>query len=208
MTARSHAGRRQHCDTEIPGDIIDRTVDIMIEITYFELLIFITIAWIIYRIIAGIKAGKVSPAEEAKMLMVYICIIVIARIVDFPWHHVNGKIDTMKFDSSKLIPFRINAVPFVNLLEVYDGWRLNIIGNITMFIPVGIVWPICFKKLDTAGKTILAGAGFSLFIEITQLLLYERCSDIDDLILNTTGVAIGALICFGCRKLSSMKRSR
>ncbi|HCW04256.1 MAG TPA: hypothetical protein DGK91_06850 [Clostridium sp.] len=74
-----------------------------------------------------------------------------------------------------------------------------------MFIPVGIVWPICFKKLDNIGKAILAGAIFSLLIEISQLLFYERCSDIDDLILNTAGVAIGALIYFGCKKLRGRK---
>ena len=74
-----------------------------------------------------------------------------------------------------------------------------------MFILVGIVWSICFKKLDTIGKTILAGLGFTLLIEITQLFFYERCSDIDDIILNTTGVAIGSLIYCGCKKLSVRK---
>lgn len=107
----------------------------------------------------------------------------------------------MKFDASKVIPPWVNLVPIVHLFDIYDGWQMNIIGNITMFIPVGIVWPICFKKIDTIGKTILAGTGFSLLIEITQLFFYERCSDIDDLILNTTGVAIGALIYFKYKKL-------
>jgi glycopeptide antibiotics resistance protein len=77
---------------------------------------------------------------------------------------------------------------------------MNIIGNIAMFIPVGIIWPICFKKLDNIGKTILAGAGFTLLIELSQLFCYGRHTDIDDLILNTTGVAIGAVIVFAIRK--------
>lgn len=84
---------------------------------------------------------------------------------------------------------------------------MNIIGNITMFIPVGIVWPFCFKKIGTIGKTILAGAGFSLFIEITQLLFYERCSDIDDILLNTAGVAIGAFIYFKMSTRATLRRS-
>lgn len=140
------------------------------------------------------------------MMMVYICIIVIARIVNFPWHHVNGQIGTMKFDASRIIPPWVNLVPIVHLFDIYDGWQMNIIGNITMFIPVGIVWPVCFKKLNTIGKAILAGAGFSLFIEISQLLFYERCSDIDDILLNTAGVTVGALIFFGCKKLRARKR--
>lgn len=173
----------------------------MLEITYWELLIVITIVWVIIRVLTGIKNKKVSFSREAQMMMVYICIIVIERIVNFPLHHVNGQIGTMKFDVSKVIPPWVNLVPIVHLFDVYDGWLINIIGNITMFIPVGIVWPICFKKIDTIGKTILAGAGFTLFIEITQLFFYERCSDIDDILLNTAGVAIGALIYFECKKL-------
>lgn len=112
----------------------------------------------------------------------------------------------MKFDASRIIPPWVNLVPIVHLFDIYDGWQMNIIGNITMFIPVGIVWPVCFKKLNTIGKAILAGAGFSLFIEISQLLFYERCSDIDDILLNTAGVAVGALIFFGCKKLRARKR--
>lgn len=177
----------------------------MIEITYWEIVVFISIIWVILRVLTGIRNKKVSFLREAQMMMVYICIIVITRIVNFPWHHVNGQIGTMKFDISRVIPPWVNLVPVVHLFDIYDGWQMNIIGNITMFIPVGIVWPICFKKLDSIGKTILAGVGFSLLIEITQLFFYERCSDIDDILLNTTGVAIGALIYFACRKLHAPK---
>ena len=94
----------------------------------------------------------------------------------------------------------INIIPFYFLVDRYPGWKMNIIGNIAMFIPVGIVWPICFKKLDTIGKTILAGAGFTLFIELTQLFCLGRHTDVDDLLLNTFGVAIGACIVFMTRR--------
>ena len=169
------------------------------EVTYIEVFVLITILWILNRVLIGIKSKEVSLKRELLMLMVYICIVVISRIVYFPWHHVNGHIGTMKFDSEKLIPLRINLIPVKHLFDRYDGWQMNIIGNISMFIPVGIVWPVCFKKLNNFGKTLLAGALFSLVIEITQLPFYERCSDVDDIILNTGGVAIGALIYFVCK---------
>ena len=69
-----------------------------------------------------------------------------------------------------------------------------------MFIPVGIVWPICFKKLDSVWKTVRTGAVMIGFIEVSQLLFYGRCSDVDDFILNTIGVMTGALIYFGIKK--------
>jgi glycopeptide antibiotics resistance protein len=64
-----------------------------------------------------------------------------------------------------------------------------------MFIPVGIIWPIAFKELDTPARAIAAGAGFSLLIEILQLPFFDRVSDVDDLLLNTLGFAVGYGIC-------------
>lgn len=178
----------------------------MFEITYGEMFAFITVIWVIARAVCAAKNKKVSVAREAQLLLVYVCLVVIARFVYFPLHRVDGHIETLKFDSSKVFPLWLNLIPIYHLFDVYDGWIVNIIGNITMFIPVGIVWPVCFKKLDTIGKVTLAGFGFTLFIEITQLPFYDRCSDFDDLVLNTLGVAIGAAIYFACRKIHSRRK--
>ena len=179
----------------------------MFEITYKGLFIVITLAWIVTRAICGIKNMKVDWKYEAKLLTVYICLVVIARFVYFPMRLVEGRIASLFLDIDKIFPLWINLIPIVHLFDVYDGWLINIIGNVTMFIPVGLVWPFCFKKLDTLGKTVFVGAGFSLFIEITQLPFYDRCSDVDDLILNTTGILIGALIYF-CVKLLKNRKNR
>ena len=178
----------------------------MFEITYKGLFIFITLAWVTVRVICDIRNQKVDWKSEGKLLTVYICLVVIARIVYFPLRLVEGHIASLILDVEKIIPLWINIVPIVHLFDVYDGWQINIIGNIMMFIPVGLTWPFCFKKLDTIGKTVLAGAGFALFIEITQLPFYDRCSDVDDLILNTTGILIGAIIYFGIKPLTIHKK--
>ena len=68
---------------------------------------------------------------------------------------------------------------------------LNLIGNTAMFIPLGIVWPAVFKRLNTHGKVIAAGVGISLTIEILQLPFFNRATDIDDLILNSAGFLMG-----------------
>ena len=172
----------------------------MFEITYGGMFLFISLAWVLGAGVRSLRRGRVDWKREAKLLTVYICLIVIARIVYFPMRLVEGRIGTLVLDTEKLFPLWINPVPIVHLLDVYDGWLINIIGNVAMFIPVGLIWPFCFRKLDTLGKTVLAGAGFPLFIEITQLPFYDRCSDIDDLLLNTAGILLGALIWFGIRK--------
>jgi glycopeptide antibiotics resistance protein len=45
----------------------------------------------------------------------------------------------------------------------------------------------------------LVGLCCTLFIEISQLPLYQRRTDIDDVLLNTIGVFIGALVYFEAR---------
>lgn len=174
----------------------------MIEISFLQVLVFITLVWIAIRAVIAVKNKNISISREAQLLLMYICIIVIVRIVYFPMHLVDGHIGVLKFDPSRIIPVWYNLVPIIHMFDSYDGWLMNIIGNVTMFIPVGIIWPICDKKLDTIGKTILAGAIFPLCIELTQMLFYERCTDIDDFLMNTTGIAIGAVIYFCIKRIS------
>ena len=179
----------------------------MLEITYKGMFLFITLAWIIVRVFFGIRNGGVDWKYEIKLLLVYICLVVIARMVYFPMRLVDGRIGSLYLEVDKIFPLWINLVPIVHLFEVYDGWLINIIGNVTMFIPVGLVWPVCFKQLDTLKKTVLWGAAFPLFIEITQIPFYSRCSDVDDLILNTTGIFLGALIYFGIKRCKAPKKT-
>ena len=171
----------------------------MIEITYMQMFVFVSSIWVLIRFVIAIIFKKFSAKRELQMLLVYICLVVIARIVCFPLHHVDGKIGTLTIGFTEAQSDMISFIPFYFLFDRYDGWLLNIIGNIAMFIPVGIVWPICFRKLDNIKKTVFAGVGLVLLIELTQLICPERHTDIDDLILNTSGVAIGACIIFAIR---------
>lgn len=168
----------------------------MIQISYTSLLVLITILWCLVRAFCAMKNKGLSWKRELQLLFVYICIVVVARFTFFPFSKVNGNIQPLIFDSAKVFPFRINWIPFVNLLDYPEksDILLNVIGNTTMFIPLGIVWPSVFKKLNTHWKVILSGFGCSLFIEITQLFFYDRVTDIDDLLLNTIGFIAGYLI--------------
>ena len=126
-------------------------------------------------------------------LLMYINLAVIIRFTFFPMSRVNGSVQPLIYDASTAFPFRVNLIPFVNLFD-YDSRRdllLNVIGNTAMFIPSGIFLPIIYKKLNSFWKVVSAGALFSLCIELIQLPFSVRASDVDDLILNVLGVAIG-----------------
>ena len=103
---------------------------------------------------------------------------------------------------------KLNLRPFIWLTEVYDmGFRPMIeqlILNIFMFIPLGILLPIVFKSLRSFWKTVICSLGITFFIEFIQYFI-GRSSDIDDLILNTLGGMVGCAVYFILFKVFSLK---
>lgn len=165
----------------------------MIEITYLQMVLAISAAWLLVRTICTFKAKKLDIKRELQLILVYICIVVVVRFTFCPFGNVNGKVQPLLFDSARIFPIWVNFKPFVHLFD-YPTMKealLNLIGNVTMFIPLGIIWPAVFGKLNTHWKVITAGVGVSLTIELLQLPFFGRASDIDDLILNSTGYLLG-----------------
>ena len=65
--------------------------------------------------------------------------------------------------------------------------------NIIMFLPMGFLLPNIWKECRRLYITVLIGFGMSLLIELCQLFCY-RVTDIDDLIMNTTGTILGFFV--------------
>jgi glycopeptide antibiotics resistance protein len=94
-----------------------------------------------------------------------------------------------------LIPFRTLRL-FTDLL--HSGVRsyirmaiVNLGGNIIMFIPLGFLLPRIFSRLTSLPRVLLTTAILITAVEIIQLFTLVGCCDIDDLILNLIGSAIG-----------------
>ncbi len=165
----------------------------MFEISFFTTELAFTLIWLLARIAVWSRQRRIDWKREAVLLLMFINLAVIIRFVFFPKTLINGHIQPLVFEPAAVFPLRVNLIPFVHLFD-YDSSRditWNIMGNMVMFIPSGIVLPIIYKKLNCFRRVAAAGAFLSLCIEILQLPFASRASDIDDLILNTSGVAIG-----------------
>lgn len=68
---------------------------------------------------------------------------------------------------------------------------INLGGNVGMFIPLGFFLPRVFEKLRKAWKTLLITGGIIFLVEVLQLFSLLGSCDVDDLILNVIGAAIG-----------------
>ncbi|MDE5884326.1 MAG: VanZ family protein, partial [Oscillospiraceae bacterium] len=82
----------------------------------------------------------------------------------------------------------INLIPFSNDIDIV-AYLLNVV----LLIPLGIFVPVLWEKASRLINIAVIGFSFSVFIEITQLI-NNRQTDIDDVILNTSGAIIGFLI--------------
>ena len=71
--------------------------------------------------------------------------------------------------------------------------RMEILLNIILFIPVGLLAP----RWKTVGLT----AGYSMLIELAQLISCRGLFEFDDVIHNALGTAVGVLIVLGIRRL-------
>lgn len=85
----------------------------------------------------------------------------------------------------------------------FDYFLINVVGNVAVFMPFGFLLPVFEKKrrgmIFDFFRVVALGFLFSLSVEIVQLVSKVGCFDVDDLFLNTLGVAFGC-ICYGiCR---------
>lgn len=98
-----------------------------------------------------------------------------------------------------------NPMPFATLGRQLAGGLTPFelrqwVGNILLILPLGIYGPMRWEALRPLPAAVVAGVVASGFIELGQLGLATgygfpiRVADIDDLLLNTLGVALGWLI--------------
>ncbi|MFG6384156.1 MAG: VanZ family protein [Lachnospiraceae bacterium] len=78
---------------------------------------------------------------------------------------------------------------------------LNLFGNIVAFFPFGFFLPILYPKCRSFLYTVFFSFEFSLLVETIQLVSKVGSFDVDDMLLNTIGGAIGCLIFFWMNRI-------
>jgi glycopeptide antibiotics resistance protein len=74
---------------------------------------------------------------------------------------------------------------------------VSIAGNVVAFLPIGLLAPMGWERWRTWMASLALGVGISLGIELSQLAVSiaigvpYRHADVDDVILNGLGTAIG-----------------
>ena len=104
------------------------------------------------------------------------------------WEQLRQNVNLVPFDTVKLY---LHVLEEPSLSGLIPHAVVNLAGNIVMFIPMGILLPAVFPKLNRFWKTVAVTALVIALVELAQLVMLVGSCDVDDLLLNVMGSAIG-----------------
>jgi len=167
-----------------------------------DMFFFICIALpilIIWRLIRWKKRGfqlKEGLHELGILILISILIGVFSQTI-IPKPGAAKVFGTgLNLELFRVVKETYNAIVY---LGFWQPFYINFLGNILLFIPIGFLLPLLFKRMEFFPNTVIIGLGTSFFIEIVQLP-QNRSSDVDDLWLNTLGALLGYLLYLFIRK--------
>ncbi len=97
---------------------------------------------------------------------------------------------------------------YYNLGMRTGSWNLfvlNVIGNIVVFMPIGIFLPSLFSRCKNLVLTTVVSLEISLCVEVVQLITKVGSFDVDDLLLNTFGGICGYIVYMMYRGIKRLK---
>lgn len=109
------------------------------------------------------------------VMTVYLCVVYC--LVGLP------TIDYIRWDPG------VSWIPLVGIVKDVRSNALNVL----LFMPLGVLLPLLWRKYRAFGNTVIFGFLLSLGIEISQLFTF-RATDVNDLITNTLGTILGYFV--------------
>ena len=148
------------------------------------------LAIVIFEIICVVKKLRIKNNILGALLIIYLTAVASITLFPIPidYDYENNQLN--------------NFIPFASIYSLISNGEYavkNILGNIVMFIPFGIIITLLNYKKISFLKLIFIGLSMSVAIEFLQFLIgyfigyMYRSVDIDDVILNTFGAMIGFL---------------
>ena len=155
---------------------------------------------VLYAHVCFLLRKRVPPTKQLACFLFGACVIIVLAATV-----IAGAAKTAASDRS------LNLVPFQVFQETWGMAEPKKIAqtaaNVVMFVPLGFMMPVTFRRMRSFGRTALSLALFSFAIEFTQYFT-GRSADIDDLMLNTLGGILGYLFFFVVSELSWKKHPR
>lgn len=124
-------------------------------------------------------------------------------LFDVTFSENNGYVTSLEtaIERANFMPLYSIYYYLVSKQEPLEVGLVNVFGNILLFIPYGFLLPLTLRRFRSLKRTLLVISLTSLLFEVTQMLVAIGNFDIDDVLLNTLGGALG----YGLFKLLRLK---
>ena len=161
----------------------------------FTLAAAVAVVWLVVAIRCGVRPWTAGLGLVA---IGHVCGVIAVTLFPLPVQpEVIEEHRSIQLASNNVVPL----ASLVNALASggYPAVISQSIGNFIMLVPFGIYAPLLIRRLRRWHLTVLAGLAFSLLVESIQLAISTvlgftyKIADVDDVILNTGGVAVGYL---------------
>lgn len=163
----------------------------MIRIPYIFILLILIAIWIIYRISVIRKSKDNNIIREVFINVFFIYFLILINLTI-----CKGSVLEIGFEGNR----NINYIPLIETIRMFTNNYMgigntfyNVIGNIVLFVPLGFLIPLLFKKKNSVLNIVIYGFITSLIIELIQLVTAYNITDIDDIIFNSLGAVLGFL---------------
>ena len=115
-----------------------------------------------------------------------LCLTSVLLVISLPWWKFDG---TTHWEN-------VYWIPFSGPLSLHPKIIFEIVGNLTLFVPIGYLFVRSFSP--GIGQPLLwaaaVGLASSFSIEVYELFCRYRAIETADLILNTAGTVLGAQV--------------
>lgn len=156
-------------------------------------IIAMAILAVCYLPVYFILRKKVALSRQVAYFLFIVCVVVILTatcLLDIVLSLQNGERLFATEHYLNLKPFQCWIGDWT--MSVQKQYTQNV-ANMLMFVPLGFIFPVVFKKVRGFWRTTICMMLFSFLIEFVQYFI-GRSADIDDLILNTVGGMLGFLV--------------
>lgn len=164
--------------------------------------LLVGLLYIIFRFLKLKKNNSDINYKKEILYLIFVCYIAgLFNLVLVPrnfwntiWYNIFYNLNENPFEG--IFDFSYNFISTIYKIIIGEytlgSWvKTMIVGNLLMFIPMGIMLPLVFKNINKKNIFVIAIL-ITLLIEILQPIV-GRSFDIDDIIMNFIGSIIGYL---------------
>ncbi|MDI6618091.1 MAG: VanZ family protein [Clostridiales bacterium] len=166
-------------------------------------------AFILIPTMSGIDE-RLKTARISILIMFAFYIIILANALFYNGMRHFAAVDAI--GAARYFKWSINLIPFKTIGKYIRAFISdsinksiiieNLLGNILIFAPMGVLLPCIFQSLHKFKKFLITMLTILISVEIVQLFTRSGICDIDDVILNL----LGAVLFYGLWSTRSVQK--